>query len=218
MFLNFIYLFSYIKCNNSSFNNIISLSIFLIYIYYISKYFYQSLELTRYVQQRHSRYIHFLIHIFNIIQSFTPSLTHPLTNSLNHSLTQSLTGSLPHSLTDSLTPAATKWQNLPLISGSFYGTYFWQKLPLYNPRLPKFPFETRGLRFSQIPGNLGKPGKDDFKGREMNKGRTELDYQKATIACLKENVHKRESCSVRTRALWGFRARTQYWIIIRASR
>ena len=72
------------------------------------------------------------------------------------------------------------------------------------------PIRARGLRFSQIPGNLGKPGKDDFKGREVNKGRTDLDYQKAMIVCMKENVHKRESFSMRTRALRWFRAHTQY--------
>ena len=66
---------------------------------------------------------------------------------------------------------------------------------------------------SQIPRNLGKSGKDDFKGREVNKARTELDNQKATIARIKENVHKREPCSARTRALRWFRAHTEYWII-----
>ena len=74
---------------------------------------------------------------------------------------------------------------------------------------PKFP-GIWGCGFPKFLQNLGKSGKDDFKGREVNKGRTELDNQKATIARVKENVHKRESFSVRTRALRWFRAHTQY--------
>ena len=58
----------------------------------------------------------------------------------------------------------------------------------------------------QIPGNLGKSRKNDFKGHKVNKGRTELNNHKATIARVKENVHKRESSSARTRALRWFRA------------
>ena len=74
----------------------------------------------------------------------------------------------------------------------------------FSPNSRKFR-----IRFSQIFGNLRKSGKDNFKAREVNKGRTELDNQKGTIARIKKKFTRRSPLSAPKPALFGSFERTR---------